>query len=136
MSILDHAFARAIRCFACSFLMLTAPPTFGATAVYSVLLDTDANSATGCPVTTIKGMVQGVEQVLSTTVVTTPTNATVTGVTRSVCSAGSFGAPITVDSTTWPVGLGNGMSGFAVIETYLALASLGATSNVRAYVVS
>ncbi|MBK8742232.1 MAG: PASTA domain-containing protein [Betaproteobacteria bacterium] len=113
-----------------------APPALAATATYAVLLDTDANPATGCTVTTVKGPFAGVEQMLTTTVTTTASGATVSGVTQQVCAGGSFGAPASVDAGGWPVGFGNGSGGTAAVETYIPLALLGNASSLRLAVVS
>ncbi|WP_028605726.1 FG-GAP repeat domain-containing protein [Ottowia thiooxydans] len=109
---------------------------WAAVVSYDILLDTDANSATGCTVSTPKGNFQGVEQIFSTQVITSTTGASVTGVTRSACASGTFSAPQTVDVGGWPVGFGLGVDGVAIIETYAPLALLGTSGNVRAGVVS
>lgn len=128
---LDRLFARGARLFACVCLLLATASAGAASAVHSVLLDTDANSATGCPVTTVKGVVSGVEQVLDTTITTTTTGATVTNVARRVCSGGGFGAAQGLSSGGWPVGLGNGASGKAVIETGIATSLLPSNASLR-----
>ncbi|MEO8134212.1 MAG: hypothetical protein ABI831_09570, partial [Betaproteobacteria bacterium] len=133
---MNHSYSRAVaRLVAASTLPLCCG-AFAATATFTVLLDTDASPATGCPVTTSKGLVSGVEQTLITTVQTTINGASVTGVTRQICGAGSFGAPVPVDPGSWPVGIGNGTAGMAVIETYLPLAQLGGANSVRLAVTS
>jgi hypothetical protein len=85
---------------AVSFCCL-ASPAFAAstTSRYQVVLDTDNNPATGCFVDAGSARFSGAEQVLTTTVVTTDTSASVTGVVRQLCTdpaSSTFGSPITV----------------------------------------
>lgn len=122
--------ARACAAVAFSLASLAAP-AFAATAVHSILLDTDADQATGCPVTTVRGTVAGVEQVLETTITTTTTSATVTGVARRVCAGGTLGAPQSLGPAGWPVGMGNGTGGAAVIETGMPRSLLPASGTLR-----
>jgi hypothetical protein len=98
---------------------------------FTVLLDLDNNTATGCTVATADGPFPGVEQRLITTVATTTNPMTVVAVVRQVCIAGppanTFGPNIPVNSPfnpPWPVGNGNGTGGFDVIETYFPLAGV------------
>lgn len=106
-----------------------------ATHVYTVLLDTDRNAATGCSVATSKGSFAGAEQSLTTTVTTTANTAVVTSVQRRTCNAGAFGPP-TVMAGGWPVAMSGGSSGTAAIETAVARSALGNTLGVRLGVVS
>jgi hypothetical protein len=55
-------FTRRFPRFAAATLLSTPSPTLVAPAVHPVLLDADANPATGCPVTAVKGVVRGVGQ--------------------------------------------------------------------------
>ncbi|MEO8345815.1 MAG: PASTA domain-containing protein, partial [Betaproteobacteria bacterium] len=101
---------------------------------FSVLLDTDNNAVTGCTVPSSNGPVPGVD-VVSTTVVSTSTTAvTVARLERQVCAAGILSAPVTYDAGGWNVGLGNGTSGTAVIESSIPLASLPAGGTMKAVV--
>lgn len=101
-------------------LCLAAVNASAITSEYRILLDLDNNPATGCTVATVDGNFTGVEQVLITTVDTVGMTATVTSVARQECTAGTFGAAIPVGGG-WPVGIGNGVDGFNVIETYFPL---------------
>jgi hypothetical protein len=69
-------------------------------------------------------------------VTTSTAGAVVTRLERQTCAGTSFGAPTVYDNGGWPVGLGNGTGGSAVIESSLPLALLGATGRMRAVVVS
>lgn len=133
---LDHARAIARCLVVYSLLGLVGAHAFAAEALHSILLDTDANPATGCPVTTVKGVVSGVEQVLDTTVTTTTGGAAVGSVSRRVCVAGAFGPSQPLGASGWPVGLGNGVAGKAVIETGMPLSFLGGGRAIRIAVMS
>ena len=90
---------------------------------FRTLLDFDNDPGTGCVVSTVDGPFPGVEQVLITTV-STGNPPTVTALARQVCTGGSLGAPSAITSPfppPWPVGLGTGTGGSAVIETYFPL---------------
>ncbi len=118
------------------FLVVSALPAHAATATYEILLDLDRNGATGCIVSTPKGDVGGIEQLLLTTVATNAAGATVTGIARRACSGGVLGGPIPVDAGGWPVGFANGHGGMAVVETYVPKTALGASAGAFAAVVS
>jgi RHS repeat-associated protein len=117
-------------------LLLVAPAALAATLSFSVGLDTDDNAATGCTLATAGGPVPGIEQVARAMVTTSTAGAVVTRLERQTCAGTSFGAPTVYDNGGWPVGLGNGTGGSAVIESSLPLALLGATGRMRAVVVS
>jgi hypothetical protein len=91
---------------------------------HDLLIDFDAQPGTGCTVVTPDGPFEGVEVILSTTVETDGLDAAdVTAVTRSECidpATDSFGAPVNVGGG-WPVGVGDGLAGFHVIETSAAV---------------
>lgn len=105
-------------------------------AEYQILLDTDNNPVTGCTVVTSQGSVSGIEQRLITTVAIGTSVATISGVQLQTCVGGVFGATVWSDPGGWPVGIGNGMQGAAVIETYLPLARLAGPGPVRVVVIS
>src|SRR6266850_5900234 len=113
--------ARVSSFLAALFFAAVAMPAFA--AELRVLADLDNNSATGCTVTTPAGALTGVEQRFITTVDTTVDPPRVTGVTREDCTGGAFGAPVSVSSGGWNVGLGNGTNGDNVIETSLPVPS-------------
>ncbi len=100
---------------------------------FRTLLDLDNNAATGCPVPTVDGPFAGVEQVLITTV-STANPPEVTSLTRQICTGVVFGPPSSISSPfppPWPVGLGGGVGGSAVIETYLPLSLAPHGSAIR-----
>ncbi len=103
---------------------------------YRVYIDTDQNSATGCNQTLSDAngpvLVQGIDQQVIVAVTRTgPTSATVTGISRRECTAGSYGAPILVNPGSWPVGLDNGYAGADVVEAAISRAALGNPTAVR-----
>ena len=110
-----------------AFGMLLALPASAVTSSVDLLLDLDNDAATGCTVTTVDGPFDGVEQILRTTIETTGAAAAdVTVVERLECTdpgTNTFGAPIAVDPGTWPVGVGLGLDGFNVVETYFPLSA-------------
>ncbi len=89
------------------------------TSQHDLLLDLDDNAATGCTVVTPDGAFDGAESIVSVEVETDGLDAAeVVAVTRSECvdPAGDvFGAPTPIDGG-WPVGVGEGVDGFHVIE--------------------
>ena len=97
-----------------------------ATTEFRVLLDTDNDSSTGCSVTTPTGAFTGVDQVLITTVDTTPTGSTVTSVVRQMCSGGVFGFTTPISTAPVPYAVGSaGASGNSYIESVIPIALLG-----------
>ncbi len=127
---------------AVGFALLGSLVADGASAVTELrtLLDVDNNATTGCTVSTPDGPFAGAEQVLITTV-TTANPPEVTSLARQVCTGLVLGPPSVLNSpfpAPWPVGLGGGVDGSAVIETYLPLSlaphgaavRLGFTSEV------
>ena len=94
------------------------------TAQIQTYFDTDNNPATGCSVTFGSEAINGVEQVLTTSIEITSTSSTVTGVTRSLCDGSVFGSPLSVDTTGWPIGT-EGASGISHIETHIPLSAFG-----------
>src|SRR5512141_1954265 len=98
-----------------------------------VLFDTDNRAQTGCTVVTTGGLVKGVEQVLTTSLTydAAASTAAVTGLTRQTCTdsvANTFSAPIAIDTTGWPVGLGGG---FLTVETRMPMSAISPFSNMR-----
>ncbi len=135
-------FARAIVCYIwrfCLGLLLLASAAGAETASYSILLDTDHNPETGCTVATVAGDFTGVEQRLVTTVTFDTNTAKVSGVQLQNCANSTNSTFDTVawsDPGGWPVGLGNGTSGAAVIETWLPLSALNGAGPLRLGVIS
>lgn len=101
---------------------------------YFTLIDSDSNAATGCSVTLpISGTVSGIEQRLTATISETVTPQVIQ-LTLENCTNGSFGAPVTLPGTPYPVGLNNGGGGADVVEQAVAanlVAPFGGT--VRLY---
>ena len=106
---------------------LLALPASAVQSSVDLLLDLDNDAATGCTVMTVDGPFDGVEQILRTTVDTVGTSAAdVTSVERLECTdpgTDTFGAPLPVDPGSWPVGVGLGLDGFHVVETYFPLSA-------------
>ena len=98
---------------------------------FALLLDTDNNTATGCPVAAPSGTVAGIDQVLTTVVTTTNTGATISRIERQLCTGGSLGAANTLNPGGWSAGIGNGASGTAAIETAIALGLLPSSGAMR-----
>ena len=83
---------------------------------YFTLIDTDNNTATGCTVTLPNaGTVTGIERRLTATISETATPQVIS-LTLESCVGGSFGAPVSLPGTPYPVGLNNGVGGADVIE--------------------
>ena len=118
--------------------LLLASAAWGQAAApeYQILLDTDHNPATGCTVTTVNGNFAGVDQRLVTTVTIGTNTAMVSGVQAQNCVNGAFGAAVWNAAGGWPVGLGNGTNGAAVIETFLPLSALNGPGPLRLGVIS
>ncbi len=119
-----------------SLLLASAAWGQAASPEYQILLDTDHNPATGCTVPTANGDFAGVDQRLVTTVAIGTNAATVGGVQLQTCVSGAFGAVVWSDPGGWPVGLGTGTGGAAVIETYLPLAQVNGPGPLRLGVVA
>ncbi|MEO8344112.1 MAG: RHS repeat-associated core domain-containing protein [Betaproteobacteria bacterium] len=102
-----------------------------ATTTVSVALDTDNDPGTGCSINTSSGTLTGFEQILDTTAATGVSTGQIGLVTRRICAGGVFGAPITVSTGGWPIGLGNGDAQSDVIETFIPLADLASKGSVR-----
>ncbi len=138
MSILTRPFARAWARLLVASLLCAGTSAWAANLTYDILLDVDNNPATGCTVAlpAPHGSFAGVERVLTTTVTTDAGGASVTGVWLRTCSGGVLGSPTQVSAGGWPVGLGAGEQGTAIVETLLPLAQLGAAAQVRAAVMS
>jgi hypothetical protein len=98
-----------------------------------VVLDTDHNAATGCTVTTPSGTFTGAEVVLTTTVNTATNPPTVGAVTQQTCVGAVLGAPVPVSPGGWNVGVGLGVAGYDVIETFVPVATPPAVYRVGAY---
>jgi hypothetical protein len=130
---MKHVFKRLTALFALAVFSISA---YAQTYTYSIYVDSDNNSATGCTASFPGGNITGADSVLTATVSASATPQ-VGSVTRSTCSAGSFGSPVTVGSAT-AVGVGAGNGGTTSIEfsdTLAALAGSTATS-LRLYVVA
>ncbi|SDT96978.1 beta strand repeat-containing protein [Halopseudomonas salegens] len=107
---------------------------------YDLYLDFDNDAATGCQVITPDGPVDGIESVLTTYVETSGlTSATVVGVERRDCIdavTGTFGAPEQVSAGGWDVGVGNGLDGFNVVETFMPIRPLADGGRIRMVLVA
>ncbi|MBA4373548.1 MAG: hypothetical protein C0402_11885 [Thermodesulfovibrio sp.] len=113
-------------------LLLTvflANSAYAAEQRFALLIDSDNHSNTGCQVATANGSAAGIEKVLTTIVSTTTTTATVARVELQVCNGGSLSQPSIISNGGWPIGLGLGTSGLAVIETSVPLSYLTPTAG-------
>ncbi|WP_201092970.1 PKD domain-containing protein [Thiocystis minor] len=100
---------------------------------YTILLDRDHDTRTGCTVTSAAaGTFAGVDRRLVTTV----TGTTVTAIRLEPCISGTWGTATWTSAAGWPVGVGLGLAESSVIETSLPRAALGATSALRLGVLS
>jgi hypothetical protein len=106
----------AIRFFLFAVALTLPLSAYAANYDVKVLMDTDINRSTGCVVSTASGPVAGIEQVLTTSVSVTGGTATVTGVTRQLCTSGFLGSPIPVDGG-WNVGVSS--TGNLFVETHV-----------------
>ena len=121
--------------FVVGLLAVLAPATASAIEhQVDVLVDLDDDVATGCLVSTVEGPFAGVEEILRTTVetVSVPSpSAQVVEVARLSCVGGTtFSAPVQVDPGDWPVGVGLGVDGSHVIETYAPESMIPETARV------
>ena len=123
-----------VRRFVALFALLGATSVSAQTYTYSIYVDADNNTATGCSVSLPGGNVTGAESVLTATI-NAGSPPQVAQMTRSSCAGGSFGAP--VGFGTAAVGVGAGGSGTSAIELSGALANIapGATT-IRLYAVA
>ena len=117
--------------FACVF----ATPAFAQNYTYSVYVDSDLNVATGCSVTLSSGNINGVESVVTATIaIGAPPS--VVSVTRSNCTGGSFGAPVTEGTAAVSPGAGtDGLTAVELSDAVSALTPPGAQA-ARVYVVA
>lgn len=112
-----------------ALLLLLLPASAGAVEhEVRIYLDLDADPGTGCAVTTMAGVFEGAEQVLISRVETSspPDAGTVTDAALAECTddvSDTFGPPASFDGN-WPVGVGNGVGGRDVVESYVPLLSL------------
>jgi hypothetical protein len=106
--------------FLCSLVALT-PAAQAATASFRVLMDTDNSTATGC---TVSGM-DGVDQVLVTTVEIGATTAAVTATSLGHCGTPTL-TPITTSG--WPAAY-HAPSGHLMVETRIPLSMFQMASD-------
>ncbi|QOC22933.1 putative Ig domain-containing protein [Wenzhouxiangella sp. AB-CW3] len=116
-------------------LALHGAAAFAVESQFDLLVDLDGSSSTGCTVSTPAGPFDGVESILSTFVETDGSDqARVVRVERRHCidpAGDQFGPSEVVDAGEWPVGIGNGLDGFNVIETYLPLSHSDRFNDLR-----
>jgi len=103
-----------------------------ATPSVGVALDTDDHPATGCSVATANGALPGIELVVTARIVTTAAGAYVDRVERQSCAAGALGGAVLVDPGDWPVGLGAGTGGSAVVEMSIPRSLLPRSGHAKA----
>jgi hypothetical protein len=96
-----------------------------ATHQYEVLIDTDANAATGCSVSTSAGAAIGVERIVRATVLSSTATATVTANSQLNClSDSTFSAPTALPGAPYALQLAQGGNGNTAIEMALALTDI------------
>lgn len=100
-----------------------------ATTTINTLLDTDNNTATGCSVSTLNGAVNGVESIVTTTVIADTSGYRTQSITMQNCVGGSFGAPAFITNIPSPIARGNGTGGTTAVESYVPHAFLPATGQ-------
>lgn len=108
--------------------LLVAVPASALTSELRILINVDVNPTTGCDVATVDGVFPGVEQILVTTVETSGTTGQVTLVERHECvdeATDTFGPAIPVSAGGWPVGVGLGLDGSDVVETFVGVSDVG-----------
>jgi len=111
--------------------LLVAAPASALTSELRILINVDVSPTTGCDVTTVDGVFPGVEQILVTTVETSGTTGQVTLVERHECvdeATDAFGPAIPVSAGGWPVGVGLGLDGSDVVETFVGVSDVGGAS--------
>ncbi len=101
-----------------------------AQTVVQTLLNLDNDPATGCEVPSSDGPFAGVEVVVTTML--DDASPGVGPVTFETCSGGTYGAPQSLDSGTWPLGVRLGTGASNVLETHFPLATAphGASSRI------
>jgi hypothetical protein len=108
-----------------------------ATTEIRALLDLDNDVVTGCTVMTVDGPFAGVEMIHETTVTTSGGMPSVMAISYRLCidaGTGTFGSPVAINSPWTPplaVGLGNGIGGAYVVESYLPLSGVATTGTIR-----
>jgi hypothetical protein len=127
---MSRSLARALVLFAGLICIATA---HAQSYTYSVYIDTDNNSATGCTVNSPGGALPGIESILAISV-TAGTSPTVNSVTRSRCSGGVMGAPVAEGNGAVSVGAGiGGTTSVEISDALINLAPPSATA-LRLYV--
>ncbi len=123
-----HKIARARIAFALLLGLVGFAPAASA-ATFTVYVDSDNDISTGC----LSGAFSGIEQILVTTVDSTPQ---VTAVQQQTCSSGVFGplTSLTPPPPAWPVGTAVSPDGPSVVETYLPFTPVAPA--IRLYVAS
>lgn len=117
---------------AVAFVFVSAPAW--AQLSYFTLIDADNKTATGCTVTLpTAGTVTGIEQRLTATISETATPQVIS-LTLENCVGGSFGAPVALPGTPYPVGLNDGIGAADVIEQAVSADAIASTGGpVRLY---
>ena len=117
-------------------LLAFSAPCLGQYLTYSVYIDSDDNSATGCTValTQSGGTLTGVESVLAVSITST-SPPTIAGITRSTCTNGSFGPGVSEGTAAYEPGAGaNGADSIELSDSLSTLVGSSA-SKIRLYVV-
>ena len=107
----------ALRMLVLPFLLTSA---LSASTDFRILFDTDNNPATGC---TVSGM-NGVERVVTTTLDTSGSTPRVSSVQSQVCSGGSLGGVVALETLGWPAGF-DATTGVYTVETRVLYSIFG-----------
>ncbi len=121
-----------LHALALALAIAVAAPAHAGTSRLSIAFDTDNDAATGCTVSTPSGPAAGFEKLAIVDITTNTSTATVDVVSLATCTGSTFGAPVTVASGPWPVGLGHGVGHSALVEWSLPLSTFAVPSTVRA----
>ncbi len=99
---------------------------------FTVVIDGDQNTATGCTYTLESGQtVSGVDQLIHLDVVRNGDQLEVRDIRRQTCSANAFGAPVLLNGGGWAVGLGTGEGGSDVVEAVIPLELFRGSDRLR-----
>ncbi|MGZ8796683.1 MAG: hypothetical protein ACXW2F_05000, partial [Thermoanaerobaculia bacterium] len=107
----------ALRLAVLPFLLTS---TLSASTDFRILFDTDNNPATGCAV---YGM-NGVERVVTTTLDTSGSTPRVSSIQSQVCSGGSLGGVVALETLGWPAGF-DAATGVYTVETRVLYSLFG-----------
>lgn len=112
--------------------LIAAPCAHAAESRFALLLDTDGDASTGCTAPSANGALAGIDLIATTIVTTSASGGVVTRLEQQHCTGGAWSTPTLYDAGGWPVGIGAGLFGTAVIETSIPRALLPTRGTIRA----